>query len=239
MKDLLMHFKNKQKLIIAIDGQSSCGKSTVAKDLAKLLQIIYVDSGAMYRSVTLYALRNKLLQEGNISEIELEKEMNHIDISFRFDPENKINTTFLNGENVEDQIRGIEVSKNVSLISAIPFVRFHLVKLQKEIGSKGGVVMDGRDIGTTVFPDAHLKIFMTASPEVRAKRRYDELKEKGVEVSFDDILINVIERDQIDSTREVSPLRKAEDAIELDNSSMSKEEQLDWILDKLKSKQLI
>ena len=224
---------------IAIDGFSSCGKSTVAKDLAKRLNFIYIDSGAMYRAVTLYALRKGMVSEKGIDLPELEKELPSIHISFKFNADTKQNTTFLNGENVEEPIRGLEVSQNVSAVSAIGFVRRRLVELQQEMGKQGSIVMDGRDIGTVVFPHADLKVYMTASPQIRAQRRYDELTAKGQHVSFDDILDNVVQRDHMDTTRAESPLRRADDAVDLDNSHMTKEEQLDWIVAQLKTKQLI
>ncbi|MBN2166502.1 MAG: (d)CMP kinase [Marinilabiliaceae bacterium] len=227
-------------LIIAIDGHSSCGKSTVAKDLAKKLNYIYIDTGAMYRSVTLYALKNNLIDaSGNINEQKLRSTMQNINITFDFDVNNKQNITFLNGENVEGKIRGLEVSQNVSNISTLSFVRTHLVDLQQKMGKKGGIVMDGRDIGTVVFPNADLKIFMTASPEIRAKRRFDELIAKGETVNYNEILNNVKNRDHIDSTRDISPLQQANDALVLDNSNLTKEEQLNWIINQLIKKQLI
>ena len=218
-----------KKITIAIDGYSSCGKSTMAKDLAREVGYIYIDSGAMYRAVTLYCLENQLFTEGGIDTEKLETAMPGIQISFQLNPETGRPMTFLNGVNVEDRIRTMEVSNRVSPVAALPFVREALVKLQQEMGKEKGIVMDGRDIGTTVFPDAELKIFVTASAEVRAQRRYDELKAKGQEASFDEILANVKERDYIDQNREVSPLRKAEDAILLDNSNLTIEEQKLWL----------
>jgi len=223
-----------KKIIIAIDGHSSCGKSTMAKSLAQELGYIYIDSGAMYRVVTLYALRNGLINNC-VPDIEkIIKELKNINITFKWDELLGKNTTFLNGENVEEEIRRLEVSENVSPISTIAEVRHEMVKQQRENGKSKGIVMDGRDIGTVVFPEAELKIFMTASPEIRAKRRFDELKEKGVEVDFSSILQNVEGRDEIDSTREVSPLKKADDALILDNSDLTREEQLKWTLEKVK-----
>ena len=220
-----------KKIIIAIDGFSSCGKSTMAKDLAREIQYIYIDSGAMYRAVTLYCLRHRLfLPDGGVDTSSLEKEMNRIRISFQLNPETHCPETFLNGENVEQAIRTMEVSNKVSPVSAIPFVRAALVAAQQEMGKEKGIVMDGRDIGTTVFPHAELKIFVTASPEIRAQRRYDELKAKGQNVNYNDILENVKQRDYIDQHRETSPLRKADDAIMLDNSHMSIKEQKEWLL---------
>ncbi len=220
-----------KKITIAIDGFSSCGKSTMAKDLAKSIGYIYVDTGAMYRAVTLYALRHQLFNEdGSVDAEELERQMDNIGISFKFNPETGRPDTYLNGELVEHEIRNMEVSSRVSLIAAIPCVRAAMVAQQQAMGKDKGLVMDGRDIGTTVFPDAELKIFVTASAEVRAQRRYDELKAKGMEADYDDILKNVQERDYIDMHREVSPLKKAADAIELDNSHMTIAEQSVWLM---------
>ena len=224
-----------KKITIAIDGHSSCGKSTMAKDLAREVGYVYVDTGAMYRSVTLYALRHGLFDEedGKISikEDELRREMPNIHISFKFNPKTGRPDTYLNGELVEQEIRSMEVSNRVSPIATLGFVREAMVAQQQQMGKDKGVVMDGRDIGTVVFPDAELKIFVTASAEVRAQRRYDELKAKGMEADYADILKNVQERDYIDSHREVSPLKKADDAIELDNSNMTIAEQKQWLLD--------
>ena len=219
-----------KKITIAIDGFSSCGKSTMAKDLAKEIGYIYVDTGAMYRSVTLYALRHNLFNaDGSIREEELKAQMKNINISFQLNKTTGKPDTFLNGENVEKDIRSMEVSSHVSPIAALPFVRAALVAQQQRMGAGKGIVMDGRDIGTVVFPDAELKIFVTASAEVRAQRRYDELKAKGMEADFNDILKNVEERDYIDSHRETSPLRKADDALELDNSQLTIAEQKQWL----------
>ena len=222
-----------KKITIAIDGFSSCGKSTMAKDLARKIGYVYVDTGAMYRSVTLFAMRNNLFNEdGSVKTTELEKMMNDIQISFVFNNETGRPDTYLNGELVEKDIRTLDVSSHVSNIAAIPFVRKAMVAQQQRMGKDKGLVMDGRDIGTTVFPEAELKIFVTASSKVRAQRRFDELKEKGMPADFNDILKNVEERDYIDSHREVSPLRKAEDAIELDNSNMTIAEQSEWLMQK-------
>ena len=219
-----------KKITIAIDGFSSCGKSTMAKDLAKEIGYIYVDTGAMYRSVTLYALRHNLFNaDGSIREEELKTQMKNIDISFQLNKTTGKPDTFLNGENVEKDIRSMEVSSHVSPIATLPFVRAALVAQQQRMGAGKGIVMDGRDIGTVVFPDAELKIFVTASAEVRAQRRYDELKAKGMEADFNDILKNVEERDYIDSHRATSPLRKAPDAIELDNSNLTIAQQQQWL----------
>ncbi|MBF1461413.1 (d)CMP kinase [Prevotella pallens] len=224
-----------EKIIIAIDGFSSCGKSTMAKDLAHELGYIYVDTGAMYRCVALYALQHKLfLKDGEINIPELEAAMPNINISFKLNKETGRPDTYLNNENVENKIRTMEVSSRVSSIAAIPFVREALVAQQQKMGKDKGIVMDGRDIGTVVFPNAELKIFVTASPEVRAQRRYDELMEKGMEADYNEILENVKQRDYIDSHRDVSPLRKADDAIELDNSNISIEEQKQWLINQYK-----
>lgn len=221
-----------KKITIAIDGFSSCGKSTMAKDLAREVGYIYVDTGAMYRSVTLYALRNGFFADDNSIDTEgLEKEMENIKISFQLNPETGKPDTYLNGECVEKEIRSMEVSSRVSPIATLPFVRTALVAQQQRMGQDKGIVMDGRDIGTTVFPDAELKIYVTASAEVRAQRRYDELQAKGMPADFEDILKNVKERDYIDSHREVSPLRKADDALELDNSNMTIAEQKQWLME--------
>ena len=225
------YIKDMKKITIAIDGHSSCGKSTMAKDLAKKIGYVYVDTGAMYRAVTLFALRNNLFEEdGAVKVEELEKRMDEIKISFKFNTETQRPDTYLNGELVEKEIRGMEVSNHVSPIAAIGFVREAMVAQQQRMGKKGGIVMDGRDIGTVVFPNAELKVFVTATAEVRAQRRYDELKGKGLEADYEEILKNVQERDYIDSHREVSPLRQAEDALLLDNSNMTIPEQNEWLL---------
>ncbi len=219
-----------KKIIIAIDGFSSCGKSTMAKDLAKEIGYIYIDSGAMYRAVTLYCLEHNLFNaDGSIRESELKSRMKDIRITFRLNPETQLPMTFLNGTNVEERIRTLEVSSHVSPVAALGFVRQAMVEQQQAMGKEKGIVMDGRDIGTAVFPQAELKIFVTASARIRAQRRYDELKAKGQDVSFEDILKNVEERDRIDQTREISPLRKADDAILLDNSRMTVNEQKEWL----------
>ncbi len=229
----------KSKLVIAIDGYSSCGKSTVAKDLAKLLNIIYIDSGAMYRCVTLYALENDIIKGGAINQDLLQEALNKINISFKFDAKTKINETYLNGKLVEKEIRGPEVSNLVSMTSALGFVRKKMVELQQKMGETESIVMDGRDIGTVVFPQASLKVFMTASHQIRAERRFKEYQEKNVSITLDKVLENVKQRDHIDETRDESPLKKAEDAVVLDNSYLNKEEQLNFILDKLKERELI
>ncbi len=227
------------KLIIAIDGYSSCGKSTVAKDLAKLLNIVFVDSGAMYRCITLYAIENNIIEEDTINHEKLKNSLHDISIHFKFDAATKTNETYLNNQLVEKKIRGMEVSSRVSSISAIGFVRKKLVELQQQMGATDSLVMDGRDIGTVVFPYADLKLFMTASPEIRAERRYKEYQEKNVEITFEEVLENVKQRDYIDENRDESPLKKAQDAIILDNSHMTKEEQLNFILSKLTERNLI
>ena len=226
-----------KKITIAIDGFSSCGKSTMAKDLAKKLGYVYVDTGAMYRAVTLYAMRNRLFNaDGSVKTADLERQMNKINITFKLNKTAERPNTYLNNELVENDIRTLEVSNHVSQIAAVPFIREAMVAQQQRMGKDKGVVMDGRDIGTTVFPEAELKVFVTASAEVRAQRRYDELKEKGMPADFNDILKNVQERDYIDSHREVSPLRKAPDAIELDNSHMTIAEQSAWLMEQVKQK---
>ena len=219
-----------KKITIAIDGFSSCGKSTMAKDLAKEIGYIYVDTGAMYRSVTLFALRHNLFNaDGTIREEELKEQMKDINISFQLNKTTGRPDTYLSGENVENDIRTMEVSSHVSPIATLAFVREALVAQQQRMGAEKGIVMDGRDIGTVVFPKAELKIFVTASAEVRAQRRYDELKAKGMDADYADILKNVEERDYIDSHRATSPLRKADDAIELDNSNLTIAEQKKWL----------
>lgn len=220
-----------KKITIAIDGHSSCGKSTMAKDLARRVGYIYVDTGAMYRSVTLYALRNGLFTDDDSIKVdELERRLPDIHITFRLNAETGRPDTYLNGECVEQQIRSLEVSNHVSPVAALGFVREAMVAQQQLMGQGGGVVMDGRDIGTVVFPNAELKIFVTASAEVRAQRRFKELQEKGMPADYDDILKNVQERDYIDSHREVSPLRQADDALLLDNSNMTIPEQNEWLM---------
>ncbi len=225
-----------KKIIIAIDGFSSCGKSTMAKDLAKSVGYAYVDTGAMYRSVTLYCLRNNWINDGVVDEEKLKEAIPSIKIDFRYNAEKQINETYLNDENVESEIRSLKVSNSVSIVSSIGFVRRAMVAQQQAYSVDRGVVMDGRDIGTVVFPDAELKIFLTASPEIRAQRRYDELKAKGENVSFDEVLENVKQRDYLDQNREESPLRKADDAIELDNSHMTIQEQKEWLLQRFEER---
>ncbi len=219
------------KIIIAIDGHSSCGKSTMAKALAQQVGYIYVDSGAMYRAVTLFALREQLFNaDGSVQAEALQARMPEVKVHFKLDSATKLPVTYLNDERVEDEIRTLEVSQHVSPIAALPFVREAMTAAQQAMGEEKGIVMDGRDIGTAVFPHAELKIFVTASAEVRAQRRFDELQAKGLPASYEDILKNVQERDYIDSHREVSPLRQAEDALVLDNSHLTREEQNQWLL---------
>ena len=217
-------------MVIAIDGHSSCGKSTMAKKLAKDLGYIYVDTGAMYRAVTLYCMRNGIIADGKVDNEKLSEAMPLIKVSFRLNPSTGLPETYLGDECVENVIRTIEVSNNVSPVAAIPFVREAMVSQQRQMGENQDIVMDGRDIGTTVFPNADLKIFVTASAPVRAQRRFDELKAKGMPADYEDILKNVEERDYIDSHREVSPLRQAPDALLLDNSEMTREEQQQWLM---------
>jgi cytidylate kinase len=219
----------KKRLIIAIDGYSSCGKSTFAKAIAKELNYIYIDSGAMYRAVTLYCMRRGFTGDGTVNTSGIIRELKDMHIEFVYNPDLAEYETFLNSENVETEIRGIEVSANVSDISKIAEVRARMVELQRQIGVFKGIVMDGRDIGTVVFPDADLKIFMTASVDIRAKRRYDEITGKGIKVDPEEIRSNIVARDITDENRDISPLRRANDAVILDNSRMSVAEQMEWV----------
>lgn len=219
-----------RKIIVAIDGFSSCGKSTMARDLAHDIGYMYIDTGAMYRAVTLYALQHDLIEGNKINNSCLEDAMDDIKISFHVDSKTGYTETYLNKVNVEREIRGMEVARHVSSVAALPFVRLALVDQQRRMGVEKGVVMDGRDIGTVVFPEAELKIFVTASPEIRAARRLRELRMKGENTSFEEILENVRSRDHQDTTRTVAPLRKADDAIELDNTNMTIPEQKVWLL---------
>ena len=219
-----------KKIIIAIDGYSSCGKSSFAKAIAARLGYLFIDSGAMYRAVTLFARQQGLIENGKVKERELAARLNEIDLSFRYNPENRKSDIWLNGVDVEKQIRSMEVSRDVSAVSAVSAVRDFLVARQQQMGRDKGVVMDGRDIGTVVFPDAELKLFMTAAPKVRAERRYKELQAQGVSVRFEDILRNIEERDRIDTGRAVGPLRQAEDAVLLDNSDLTLPEQMEWVM---------
>ncbi len=222
-----------KKIIVAIDGYSSSGKSTMARELASRIGYVYVDSGAMYRAVTLYALRHGMIDnKRNVDVHSLVAALPGIKISFARAGEDGVQHTLLNGEDVEHEIRDMKVSENVSPVAVIPEVRERLVSLQQEFGEDKGIVMDGRDIGTTVFPHAELKIFVNASAEERARRRLKELLAKGEDVTYEEVYANVVDRDRIDTTRAVSPLRKATDAIELDNGAMTREEQIDWLLDK-------
>ncbi len=223
-----------KKITIAIDGFSSCGKSTVARQLAKKIGYTYIDSGAMYRAITLHFIRIGLDLSKN--SIEIKEALQNIKIEFELNPASGNSEITLNGKNIENEIRGMEVSNQVSQVSAVSEIRRFLVSLQKEYGKNKGVVMDGRDIGTIVFPEAELKIFMTADPMIRAKRRFDELKSKGDSTTLEDILKNVEQRDYEDTTRKDSPLQKAEDAIELDNSHMTREEQLQILEDLVRQK---
>lgn len=225
-----------KKIVIAIDGFSSCGKSTMAKDLAKKIGYKYIDSGAMYRAVTLFSIKSNIIKDKVIDEARLEQMLPYVKIDFINNQETGLPETYLNGKNVEKEIRTMKVSNLVSLISALPFVRHALVKLQQQMGEEKGIVMDGRDIGTTVFPNAELKIFVTASAEVRAQRRVDELLSKGDEVSFDEVLENVKSRDYIDQNRSESPLRKADDALLLDNSNLTIPQQDEWLMNIFKEK---
>lgn len=228
---------DKKKIIVAIDGYSSSGKSTMARELAARVGYVYVDSGAMYRAVTLYAIRNGMVTpDKKIRTALLTAALPDIHISFRPAGDDGVQHTMLNGEDVEKLIRDMEVSNLVSPVAVIPDVRERLTALQQEFGINKGIVMDGRDIGTTVFPDAELKVFVCASPEERARRRLKEMIEKGDDVTFEEVFANVVERDRIDTTREVSPLRKADDAIELDNGAMSPSEQMEWLLQRFKER---
>ncbi len=220
--------------IVAIDGHSSTGKSTVAKRLAKHLKFIYVDSGAMYRAVTLFALKKGCFDDNGLNEVSLINQLDDISIDFKFDNDTQKSQIMLNGENVEDSIRGMEVSQRVSAVAAIPEVREKLVALQREMGKKHSIIMDGRDIGSVVFPDADIKFFMTASAEERARRRYEELKAKGDATSYEEILENVKARDHMDSTRTHSPLVKTDDAILIDNTNLSQDEQFEKMLKMIK-----
>ena len=226
----------KEDLIIAIDGYSSTGKSSMSKIIAKNLGYTHIDSGAMYRAVTLYAFQNNYIQNQQIDVNSLVERLNEIKIEFKKDESTQKNNTYLNGQNVEAEIRSIEISKMVSPISEIPAIRDYCVALQQQMGENGGIVMDGRDIGTTVFPNADIKIFVTASPEVRAQRRFLEYQQQGKNISMDEVLKNVNERDYIDSHRAYSPLRKADDAIEVDNSNMNLEETVNRVMEIIESK---
>jgi len=220
--------KLSRPLVIALDGHSSCGKSSFAKIIAKELGYIYIDSGAMYRAITLFAMQKGLIKDQKADQTGLEQSLPNIEIEFRYNNQTLVYETFLNNENVEEHIRSMEVSLNVSEVSKIKAVRAHLVKLQQEMGKKKGIVMDGRDIGTVVFPNADIKIFMTASLEVRAHRRFKELKEKGITVSLREVSENLAQRDYLDENRSESPLKKAQDALILDNSNLTPPQQMEW-----------
>ena len=224
--------KPSKKIVIAIDGFSSCGKSTFAKAIASRLGYIFIDTGAMYRAVTLYALQQGAIRSGIVDNDAVVALLNDVEITFRFNPQRGASDIYVNGDLAEDKIRSIEVSNCVSSVSSIREVREKLVAMQQQMGRDRGVVMDGRDIGTVVFPDAELKIYMTADARVRAERRYAELKAKGDDVTLEEILENVISRDNADMTRAISPLRRADDAVELDNSYMSVEEQMAWFMER-------
>ena len=220
-------------IIIAIDGFSSCGKSTMAKALARNIGYLYFDSGAMYRAVALYCMQNNIIDnDRKIDTDTLRSRMKEISITFEADPKTKNSLTYLNGVNVEHEIRTLEVSQIVSQVAALDFVRSEMIEQQRQMGEKKGIVMDGRDIGTTVFPNAEMKVFVTASAQVRAQRRYDELTARGDNADFQAILENVMQRDHIDQTREVSPLKQADDAMLLDNSNLTREEQMEWLIEK-------
>lgn len=226
---------DRKRIIIAIDGHSSCGKSTFAKAIAARLGYIFIDTGAMYRAVTLYALENSIIENGIVDEERIKASLGDIDIDFRFNPQRGASDIYVNGDLAEGKIRTIEVSNCVSAVSSIAEVRSKLVAIQQQMGRKGGVVMDGRDIGTVVFPDAEIKIYMTADPMVRAERRFKELTAKGDRVTLEEVYNNVVSRDKADMTRAISPLRKADDAVVLDNSYMSVEEQMAWFDELYKS----
>lgn len=234
----MVETKLMKKIIIAIDGFSSCGKSTMAKDLARQIGYIYIDSGAIYRTITLFAMKQGLIDENrHLNSEKLEQELSSVKIGFKLNPETELSEAYLNDVNVEKEIRSMDVSNNVSLVSSFSFVRSYTDNLLRQMSESKGVVMDGRDIGTAVFPNAELKIFVTADPKIRAQRRLDELINKGDKtISFAEVLQNIEERDFLDQNRKESPLRKAKDAIELDNSYLTKEEQMQWLLAKFNEK---
>ncbi|MCL4481903.1 MAG: (d)CMP kinase [Bacteroidetes bacterium] len=231
-----MTLSDEKKIIIAVDGYSSCGKSTVAKEIARQLNYVFIDSGAMYRAVTLFCLRNGLIVDGAVNLPALQDKLSSISVSFIYNPATSHNDVCLNGGNVEQEIRQLAVAQHVSQVAAIAGVRQLLVAQQQEMGRSKGIVMDGRDIGTVVFPEAELKIFMTADTRIRALRRYDEMIAKNEPVNFEEILKNITERDRYDETRAESPLRRAKDAIVLDNSIMTREEQFKWVLEKVEER---
>ena len=219
------------KINIAIDGHSSCGKSTIAKSISQKFQMRYIDTGAMYRAITLFCLQNNLISEGVVNNEGLKKHLDSINLGFEYNSDNDVSETFLNGENVEDKIRGLQVSENVSFVAKIPFVREKLVVLQQETGKEKNVVMDGRDIGTKVFPDAEIKFFVTADIKIRAKRRFEEMNSK--DVSFVQVLNNLTMRDENDTSREINPLKMAEDAILIDNTDKSLEYQNNFVFSEI------
>lgn len=219
-----------KKIVVAIDGFSSCGKSTMAKALAQKINYVYVDSGAMYRALTLFALQNDLITSSKLDEARFKTLIDNIDVQFKINPNTEKSETYLDGTNVEAEIRGMEVSSNVSIVSSYPFVRFYVDALLRRMGENGAIVMDGRDIGTSVFPHAQMKVFVTADPMIRAERRLKELKEKGDTItSLEDVLENIKQRDYLDQTRKESPLRQAEDAVVLDNSHLTISQQMEWL----------
>ena len=221
----------RKKINIAIDGHSSCGKSTIAKSISQKFQMRYIDTGAMYRAITLFCLQNNLISERVVDNEGLKKHLDSIELGFEYNYANRVSETFLNGENIEDKIRGLQVSENVSFVAKIPFVRKKLVVLQQEIGKEKNVVMEGRDIGTKVFPDAEIKFFVTADIQIRSKRRFEEINSK--DVSFDQILNNLKMRDENDTSRETNPLRMAEDAVLIDNSDKSLEQQNNFVFSEI------
>lgn len=223
-------------IIIAIDGYSSCGKSSLAREIALDLGYVYIDTGAMYRAVTWFCLHNGIIENGMIDQKKIEESLHTINISFQYNPSTGNNETCLNGKNIEEEIRMPEVASHVSPVSALPFIRERMVAIQKAMGKNKRIVMDGRDIGTVVFPDAEVKIFMTADPEVRARRRLAELAEKGINTTFEEVLANLKERDFIDENREASPLRKASDAYVIDNTNLTRSGQLEEALSYIKKK---
>ena len=222
---------NQKKITIAIDGFSACGKSTLAKDLAKRLAYVFIDSGAMYRAAALYCLKHQLIQDGKLDTVGIDNQLSQMDI--HFETVSSESHILLNGQDVSNEIRESKVAEIVSIVAAYKPIREKLVQAQQEMGAKGGIVMDGRDIGSVVFPDAELKIFVTADPEIRVQRRLSEMVTKGMHTSIEEIRKNLTERDHLDSTREESPLIQVSDALVLDNSQLTKEEQLDWVLDKV------
>lgn len=232
----LLEITDLPKIVVAIDGYSSSGKSTMARELAKRMGYVYIDSGAMYRAVTLYALQHHMINsDGSVDKSALLPHLKDLEISFQQSPgKDGVQHTLLNGKDVEKEIRDMEVSNHVSPIAEIPEVRERMVELQQQFGVAKGIVMDGRDIGTTVFPNAELKVFVSAGVHERARRRWRELQQKGIDINFEDVLKNLEDRDLIDSTREVSPLKKAEDAIELQNDAITHEEQMEWLIEKFR-----